>query len=251
VTTPPPLPIRAPDADELGAGFRRHPARLLVVIGLIGAVIGSVLPWIQGTDFMDRTFGYNGLTRTSDGWFLIFGGIGLALLVMNRAVTESRMGVLRAAPFLVAVFITAAIDWAYSDARTLVREAEIEGGTASIVAGFWVATGGAGLCVLGALWLTALDLRRRGGWATREEVARAFRPVNVLPALGLVGGAIIGMAGAVWVAARVLADATLAWMYFLMGVLGFVLGAGAGYRLGGWLGLVARGDSAEIRRRTD
>ena len=61
----------------------------------------------------------------------------------------------------------------------------------------------------------------------------------------------LGMAGGVWVAARVLADATLVWMYFLMGVLGFVLGAGAGYRLGGWLGLVARGDSAEIRRRTD
>jgi hypothetical protein len=232
----------------LDPGFRRHPARLATVIGLAAAVIGSLLPWVEGSEFTGRTFAYSGLTRTSDGWFLIFGAIGLTVLVMNRGAAESRMSVVRAMPFLVAVFLAAAIDWAYSDAQTLVREAQIEGGSASIVGGFWIATGGAAVSAVAALALTALDLRRRGGWTTRAEVASAFQAANVLPAVGLVAGSIIGMAGGVWAAATILADATLAWMYFLLGVLGFVLGAGVGYRLGGW---VARGSSAEIRRRFD
>lgn len=217
---------------ELGRRYRSHPARLLVVLGLVAIVVGSLRPWIEGADFMGRPFALSGLTRTSDGWFLILGAIGLTWLVMNRAAAEGTLAVVRAAPIGVAVYLVAAANWAYGDATMLAREAEVEGGAASIVTGFWVAMGGTGLCVVGATWLTVADLLRRGGWMTRAEIASALSPLNVLPALAVVIGSIGGMAASVWLAVALFPDSRLAWIYFLVAILGFVLGGGVGYRLG-------------------
>lgn len=235
--------------DAVDPGFRRHPARLLVVVGLAMTIVGSLLPWIAGAEFTGRPFALSGLDRTANGAFLILGAAALTWLVMNATAAEARLGIVRALPLLVAVFLVGAVNWSYYDARFILDEAISEGSTVSLEPGIWIAFSGALLCALGAVWLTVLDLRRRGGWFARADLARLLRPAAVAPALGLIVGALAGFVVTIWVAVRLFPSPAASFFYLVLGLTGLFLGGTAGRWLGDLLGRMASPPPRVPRRR--
>jgi hypothetical protein len=221
--------------------FRRHPARLLIALGLIVTVIGSALPWIAWTEFTGVSFSLSGFDRMANGWFLILGAAALTWLVMNSTAVEARLAVVRAAPFGIAVYLAGAVNWSYSDVIYVFDEKTSEGAAVSIQPGMWVAFAGAGLCIVGALWLTALDIRRRGAWIHRDDVVRAWRPTVVAPALGLVVGAVAGFFLTVWLAAKLFPSPSASYLYLFLALFGVFLGAVTGRRVGEFIGQALAG----------
>ena len=178
----------------------RDRVRLTLLVGLGLLLVGAVLPWMRVWLPYEGFFDVTGFERAGDaGLLLEFGVVGLVLTWSERA-WHSRVTVLVAGPFLLAVASVALLRVAHGDANIYLDSLAPRGGNGSILWPFWAANAGAVLAsIAGAAHL----------WQARSRLS--FDIGLTVPAVagtvGGVAGAVLGFVMGTTIAERLAAGA--------------------------------------------
>jgi hypothetical protein len=212
------------------------PARVLVGIGAVIAMVSGLVPWAEGEAPGLRGFApvfFSGLGGAGDGVMLILVALGAGALTLHRTPALSRVRTVRLMPAIL-VFL-AAMTW-LSGYRAALREIgawEVRGGSGQLAPGLWVAGLGILLMAAGTVWLLPEVVR----WQRRSDDPAKL--VTVGPRL--VAEVVAGIAGTLLGGAAGIALALSLTGPTLVGTitLGAVFGGLAGAYGGSWLVRVA------------
>jgi hypothetical protein len=209
------------------------PARTVVGIGSLMAVIAGFMPWAAGRapahSGFEEVF-FSGLAGQGDGVVLILVSAGAGLLTIHRTPATSRVRMIRLLP---AIFVVlAALTWVNGLRASLLEIAawERRGGTGAIAPGLWLAAAGIVLMAAGTVVLLPDVVRWRRRPDDPEDLGRpGLREVAELAGggIGVFVGAALGIELAISLTGPTLVG-TIA--------LGAVFGGMAGAYGGAWLG---------------
>jgi hypothetical protein len=222
-----------PSRGRRFASFLFTPARTVVGIGSLMAVIAGFMPWAQGhapghSGFEDVFF--SGLGGQGDGVVLILVSAGAGLLTVHRTPATSRVRSIRLLPTLFVVL--AALTWINGLRGSLAEIAawERRGGTGGIAPGLWLAGIGIVLMAAGTLVLLPEVLR----WRRRPDDPVDLGRPGVRELAEIVGGGIGVLVGA---ALGIQLGISLTGPTLIGTIaLGAVFGGLAGAYAGAWLG---------------
>ena len=175
------------------------PARIVVGVGAVLAVIAGFMPWAEGMAPAFRGFEpvfFSGLGGSGDGVVLVLVSAATGLLTLHRTPATSRIRSLRAAPAV--LVLLAVFTWinGYRAALEEIAAWERRGGTGQIAPGLWIAGAGILLQAAGTLWLLPEVIRwRRRGDDPSDLMEVGPRQVAevVLGLVGVVVGGAIGI----------------------------------------------------------
>jgi len=216
----------------------RDRVRLTLLVGLGLLLVGAALPWMRVWLPYEGFFDVTGFERAGDaGLLLEFGAVGLVLTWSERA-WHSRVTVLVAGPFLLAVASVALLRVAHGDANIYLESLAPRGGNGSILWPFWAANAGAVLAsIAGAAHV----------WQARSRLS--FDIGLTVPAVagtvGGVAGAVLGFVMGTTIAERLAAGAIAGVSSSLVVVLAFPLAF-----ITGWLGAIGAARLARSARRS-
>jgi hypothetical protein len=141
-------PLEIPDEPSL----LRQPARALVAVGAIVAIVSSPLPWAARTEIagdVSRT-GWQG---TADGFLVAVTAVLLSVLTFNRSAAESKMRLIQRLPAILGA--TAVVLW-LSGLRAMDGEIAIwrlQGYDGAYQVWLFVCLAGVLLLAAGGIWI--------------------------------------------------------------------------------------------------
>ncbi|HYO44905.1 MAG TPA: hypothetical protein VES19_17030 [Candidatus Limnocylindrales bacterium] len=176
------------------------PARVVVGVGAVLAVVAGFMPWAEGTAPGFGGFGpvfFSGLGGSGDGVVLVLVSAATGFLTLHHAPATSRIRSLRAAPAV--LVLLAVFTWinGYRAALEEIAAWERRGGSGQIALGLWLAALGILLQAAGTLWLLPEVIRwRRHSDDPSDLMEMGPREVAEV-VLGLVGVIVGGAVGIV------------------------------------------------------
>jgi len=213
----------------------RDPARVLVVLGAIVAIVASPLPWLVkvGSPPPRTMTGWSGLF---DGFLIAVVAGALVWLVLNRDVARSRMWLMR---WLPPILGATAILLGISALRNMENQIEIwsiEGATGDYQPWLYVCLGGVAIIAVGTLLLAVRLLREPAAIGTSARTIAIPRSTIAWVVFGTVGG-VIGVAAAATLIIGLDFDPVAVSLPLLLGtILGGIVGAYLGARLARGIG---------------
>ncbi len=213
------------------AWVMRTPARIIVGIGAVFAVVAGAMPWAEGSAPGHQGFEpvfFSGLAGAGDGLALIIVAAAVGILTIHETPATSRVRTVRLAPAILVVLAMATWVNGYRAAVAEIAAWERRGGSGSPAPGLWLAGLGIGLMAVGTLWLLPQVVR----WQRRSD-----DPADVVTfgwrvaaeAAGGIAGALVGAAAGIAVALGITGPVIIG-----MIALGAVFGAMAGAYAGSW-----------------
>ncbi|MEO8468340.1 MAG: hypothetical protein ABI573_01585 [Chloroflexota bacterium] len=204
----------------------RDPVRAPLIVGLVLLLIGSALPWMRVWLPYNGFFEVSGFERAGDAGLLLELAAVALILTWSQAAWHSRITVIVAGPFILALVCALLLRVANGDANIYLGSLKLQGGNGSILPAFWAANVGAVVALIaGAIhvWRARARLSFNIG-LTRQAVAGA---------VGGVGGAVAGFLMGTTIAQLLTVGSIAAVASSVVVVLGFLLAI-----IGGWFGAV-------------
>jgi hypothetical protein len=204
----------------------REPARLLAIAGCLVLVVGTRLPYAEGSTPFDGSTSF-GFDNTPNGPFLLLLAITMGVLVLSRSAADSRLLTIRFIPL--ALGLINAMVWIETlrFAQAAVAHWEGESGMGSVTTAMWVAGIGAAAVALSGTWLS---LRHRTSSppdpdpSARVAISRPAVLQGIGGAIGAIVGAVVGIA---------VATTLFPFWLFLAHIFAFMYGA----LMGGYVGI--------------
>ena len=173
----------------------REPLRLLLVIGAVGAVVGSFIPWADGRLPSLGSVTFSPMT-TADGVILPILAALMGWIGVNEGAAESRTRTVQAS--LAALGVVAVLVWisALGSADRQVASWLRSTGSGSIGIGIWLAGVGVALLAITGAILSLRAWRANGAAGDPSEITVSPRAIAraVIEVAGGVGGLVAGMA---------------------------------------------------------
>lgn len=222
---------RAPTAQPEPPRLR-DPARALILVGAVVAIVTSPLPWLVrvGNPPPQTVTGWSGV---ADGFFLAVVAVGLAVLAWSRSAGASPSIVLRGLPAVLGAVAVAFGIGALRSMENRIHIWEREGATGIHQPTLWIFLAGAALLALGGLWLGIRWLRDPARPRAVVTISAQTARWATLGTVGAVGGA--GIVAVVVLNSGL--DPVAMSLPLLVGVMvGAIVGGNAGAWLAGTLG---------------
>lgn len=211
----------------------RDPARVLVLLGGLLLVGGSLLDWMRGWLPYVEWFEVSGFQRAGDGIIALFVGIAAIVVARSERVATGRNALLVVIPLGLGLLALAVVRLAHQDLGIYIGSLTKYGGRGEFLPGFWVTVAGAVVATLGGL---------ARAWAGRETLRRVRLRLPVsgtATAVGVVVGSIAGIMGgtglAGWMTAGTIGGISASVTMLFAIAFGFA-GAGVGAWFGGRIG---------------
>lgn len=215
----------------------RDPARVLVLLGGLLLVVGSLLDWMRGWLPYVEWFEVSGFQRAGDGIIALFVGIAAIVVARSERIAAGGNALLIGIPLGLGLLALAVVRLAHQDLGIYIASLTKYGGQGEFLPGFWVTVGGAVLAAIGGVVRA---------WAGRETLRRVRLRLPVsgtATAVGVLVGTVTGIAGgagfAGWITAGTIAgiSASVTMLFAIaFGFAGAALGAWFGGRIGRRLG---------------